>query len=78
MSEIEKVSNLLDEAWKRLKEEPNAENEAAYDAAYEKWKGLSVSPNASRPAGYYGNWFHFHPPMFFKAILHCISSRQYT
>lgn len=40
----------VDEAWRRWKENPSAEAEAAYEAAFLRWKGLGTGRGVGRPA----------------------------
>jgi hypothetical protein len=46
---LKQATEAVDEAWRRLKEKPNAQTEAAYDSAYTSWKKLA--PDRDRGAG---------------------------
>ena len=50
MLEIERATVAVDEAWNRLKAQPTAENEKAYDEAHNNWKRLGGARGVGRPA----------------------------
>jgi hypothetical protein len=43
-------TDAVDEAWRRWKENPSPETEAAYDRAYSSWKALGSGRGVGRPA----------------------------
>jgi hypothetical protein len=49
MNILQRATDAVDEAWRRLKTNPSAETEAAYDSAYADWKKLA--PAGDRGAG---------------------------
>jgi hypothetical protein len=49
-TELQNATTAVDEAWRRWKEYPNSETEAAYDQAYENWKRLGSRRSVGRPA----------------------------
>jgi hypothetical protein len=49
ISDLQKATLEVDEAWQRWKQAPGAETEAAYDCAYHAWKGLGGDRSVGRP-----------------------------
>ncbi len=47
---LEQATEAVDQAWRRWKEDPNRQTEAAYDRAYESWKELGSGRGVGRPA----------------------------
>jgi hypothetical protein len=47
---LKKATAAVDAAWQRLKQDPSAVNEAAYDEAYETWKRHGGARGVGRPA----------------------------
>lgn len=47
---LKQATDAVDEAWQRLKENQNAETEAAYDRAHAIWKELGAGRSVGRPA----------------------------
>jgi hypothetical protein len=46
---LKQATDAVDKAWRRWKEDPNAQTEAAYDRAYASWKELGSSRGVGRP-----------------------------
>jgi hypothetical protein len=46
---LKQATEAVDEAWRRWKEDPNSQAEAAYDRAYASWKELGSGRGAGRP-----------------------------
>lgn len=47
---LKQATDAVDEAWRHLKEDRNAQTEVAYDRAYTSWKELGAGRGAGRPA----------------------------
>jgi|SRR5271163_1434403 len=47
---LKKATDAVDEAWRRWKEDPTPETEAAYDGAHASWKELAPDRGVGRPA----------------------------
>ena len=48
-AELIEATDAVDDAWRRWKNMPSAENEAGYDRAYGRWKGLGAARGVGRP-----------------------------
>jgi hypothetical protein len=48
-TELKNATAAVDNAWRRWKEYPNSETEAAYDRAYENWKKFGSRRSVGRP-----------------------------
>lgn len=48
-SELQNATAAVDDAWRRWKEYPNSQTEAAYDRAYEDWKKFGSRRSVGRP-----------------------------
>jgi hypothetical protein len=46
---LKRATEAVDEAWRRWKEDPNRQTEAAYDRAYGSWKELGSGRGVGRP-----------------------------
>ncbi len=46
---LKPATDAVDEAWRRWKEDPNRQTEAAYDRAYASWKELGSGRGVGRP-----------------------------
>lgn len=46
---LKQATKAVDEAWRRLKETPSPQTEAAYDQAYASWKELGSGRGVGRP-----------------------------
>ncbi len=46
---LKQATDAVDEAWRRWKENPNPQTEAAYDHAYASWKELGSGRGVGRP-----------------------------